>query len=138
MSPPAPSVHVAYTTDLPSGVHAGADSTALPDVVRRFGMRSASSIVQTRPSDENATRRPSGERTGSRISRAITESPTSVEPFTSGPSDCSTSTLIGIAVLRPDGTSTRQSLPPIDVMIALPSGSHADDGNGPTPVTGGG
>src|SRR5688572_32851983 len=95
-------------------------------------------MTQTLPSAVNATRRPSGESEGSRISRAVTESPMSYVARASGPSDCSTSAVNGIGVSFPDGTSTRQSLPLNAVMIALSSGSQADDGSGPSPGGGGG
>src|SRR6185369_15849434 len=132
MSPPSPSIHVAKTIDRPFGVHAGDSSTTSLDVVRRRGVPPFTSITQTLPSAVNATRLPSGESAGSRISRTGTESPIVADPFTNAPSDWSTSAVNGIGVVVPDGTSTRHSFPPNEVTIALPFGSHADVGSGPT------
>src|SRR5688572_7012895 len=138
MSPPVPSAHVAYVTALPSGAHVGAVSTTFSARVRRRGVPPGRSITHTLPSAVNATRLPSGDSAGSRISRATTESAIVYEPRTSAPSDCSTSALNGISVFCPDAMSMRHNLPPNDVMIALSFGSHADVGNGPMPVGGGG
>src|SRR6185503_15917321 len=137
MSPPSPSTHVAKTTDAPSGVKMGDVSTTVVDDVTRRGAPPPRSITYTFPKPVNATRRPSGESDGSRISRTTTESPTVNAPFTKGPSDCSTSAENGIWVSFPDGTSTRHNLPRNDVTIARPSGVHAELGSGPTPVDAG-
>src|SRR4051812_12203650 len=134
MSPPSPSTHVAYTTDPPSGVQIGDTSTTFVNDVRRRGAPPFRSSTYTLPNAVNATRRPSGESDGSRISRTVTESPMVNTPFASGPRACSTSTLNGIGVVLPDGTSTRHNLPRNDVTMAVASGVQAAVGNGPTPV----
>src|SRR6185436_1783819 len=137
MSPPSPSTHVAYTIDPPSGVQIGDASTTFVTDVRRRRAPPFRSITYTLPNAVNATRRPSGESDGSRISRTITESPRVNEPFANGPRACSTSALNGICVVLPDGTSTRHNLPRNDVTMAVASGVQAAVGNGPTPAEGG-
>src|SRR5688500_13967862 len=138
MSPPIASTQVENVTDCPSGVHVGDISTTVVAVVSRRAFPAGRFITQTLPSAVKATRRPSGERAGSRISRAVTESPTANEPRTSAPNDWSTSAVNGIDVVLPDGISSRHSFPPKAVTIALSSGSHAEEGRGPSPGGGGG
>ena len=53
---------------------------------------------------------------------------TRVSKRTSGPRSCDTLAVNGMFVACPVGTSTRQTLPPYDVMIALESGVKAEPG----------
>src|SRR5688572_60868 len=108
--PPSALLHVVYVTACPSGLHAGWYSTTSM-CVRRFGVPLGQSMTYSRSSATNASCRPLGDGTASRIclTTNVAESVIGYWKCTAGPNACTTSASIGISTGLPSSTGTFHS-----------------------------